>query len=151
MVKMEICSESKDQQISKLNKISLVAYMIWKARRGARLGLSKFKCNKLNLSSGNGARAPSPTSNEISSIANGSSNSLAQGFHEAPSVPSTSLLGSSFIKGGKNTNRTPADPTTLSNSARCWLLDKDVQANSPWSDGGSRKGCLQWSFLPTTH
>ncbi|CAK9271392.1 unnamed protein product [Sphagnum jensenii] len=151
MVQMKINSESEDLQISRLNEFFLVADRIRKARRDARQGLGKFKCNKSNPSDGGGTRASSLTSNEISSIANGSSDPPAQGSCEAPSVPSTFLSGSSLNKGGKNASQALADPATLSDPARCWLLGKDAQANSPWSDGGSREGCLQRSSLPTSH
>jgi hypothetical protein len=126
MVKMKINSEYEDLYISRLNEFFLMADKIQKARRGARQGLGKFKCNKLNLSSGSGARASSPTSNEISFIANGSSDPLAQSSREAPSVPNTFLPGNSLSKGGKNTNQAPADPATLSDPARCRLLGKDA-------------------------
>jgi len=131
MVKMKINSEFEDLQISRLNEFFLVANKIRKAGRGAQQGLGKFKCSKLNPSGGDGARTSSPTSNEISSIANGSSDPLAQGFREAPSVPNTFLPRSSLSKGGKNTSQALVDPAMLSDPARCWLLSKDTQANSP--------------------
>jgi len=151
MVKMKINSEFKDLQISKLNEFFLMADRIRKVGCGAHQGLGKFKCSKSNPSGGGSARASSPTSNEISSITNGSSDSPAQGSCEAPSVPSIFLPGSSFSKGGKNASQAPADLATFNNPPRCRLLGKDVQANSPRSDGGSRESCFQWSSLLTSH
>ncbi len=151
MVKMKINLESEDLQISRLNEFFLMADKIRKAGCGARQGLGKFKCSKANPSSGGGARTFSPTSNEISSIANGSSDPPAQGSCEAPSVPNTFLPISLLSKGGKNTNQVLTDLATLSDPARCRLLGKDVQANFPRSDGGSREGCLQQSSSPTSH
>jgi hypothetical protein len=80
-----------------------VAERIWKAGRGVQQGFGKFKCNnKLNPSGGGGTRTSFLASNEISSIANGSSDSPAQSFHETPSMPGISFPGSSLNKGGKN-------------------------------------------------
>jgi hypothetical protein len=90
MVKMEICSDSEDQQVSKLNESFLMAYRIQKVWRSARLGLGKFKCNKSNPSGG-GAKALPATSKEISSTTNGSFDLLAQSSCEAPSTPNTLL------------------------------------------------------------
>ncbi len=151
MVKMEICSKFEDQQISKLNEFSLVAYRIRKAGHDVRLGLGKFKCNKLNPSSGHIAQVPFPTSNEISFITNESSDPLAQGSCEAPFAPSTSLPGSLLSKGGKNTSQTSIDLATFSNPTKCQLPNKNAQANSPQSDGGLREGCFQRSSSSTTH
>ncbi|CAK9225966.1 unnamed protein product [Sphagnum troendelagicum] len=151
MVKMKSNSESEGLQMSRLNELFLVANRIQKAGCGTRQGLGKFKCNKPNPSSSGGARASSPTSNEILFIANKSSNPPAQGSRDALSEPSTSLSRNLLSKGGKNAGQTPADPATLSDPARCWLLGKDVKANFPQSDGGSCKACLQRSSSPTTH
>ncbi|CAK9215899.1 unnamed protein product [Sphagnum troendelagicum] len=151
MVKMKINSEFEDLQISRLNEFFLVADRIRKAGCGTRQGLGKFKCNQPNPSGSGGARASFSTSNEISSIANGSSNPPAQGSCEAPSTPSTSLSGSSLSKGGKNASQAPTDPATFGDPTRCRFLGKDAQANSPRSDGGSREGWPQWSSSPITH
>jgi hypothetical protein len=65
MVKMEICSDSEDQQISKLNESSLIAYRIQKVGRDARLGFGKFESNKPS-SSDSDAKVFPPTNKEIS-------------------------------------------------------------------------------------
>jgi hypothetical protein len=56
MVKMEICSDSEDQQIFKLNEYSLIAYKIQKAGHGPHLGFEKFKCKKPNPGGNVGAK-----------------------------------------------------------------------------------------------
>jgi hypothetical protein len=145
---MEICSESEDHQISKLNEFSLVAYKIWKARRGAWLGLSKFKGNKLNPSGGSSARTAFPTSNKNSLTTDGSFDPPVQGSGEALSAPSSSFLGGSISKEGKIANQAPANSTILEDMTRCQLSDKVAQAGSPRSDGESRENRLQQFFAP---
>jgi hypothetical protein len=123
--------------------------MIRKVGRGARQGLGKFKCNKLNLSDGGGARASTPTSNKNSSLDNGSFDPSTQGSREALFAPT--FPGSPLSKEGKNASQASADPTTLSDPARCQLLNKGTQVNFTRSDGGSREYCLQRSSPPIAH
>jgi len=86
MVKMEICSDSKEQ-ISKLSDSSLIAYRIWKAGRGA----FRVRRKKPSFGGGSGAQALPPAGKEILSVANGSSLLPAQGSCEAPTAPSSLL------------------------------------------------------------
>jgi hypothetical protein len=58
MVKMKISSDSKDQQISKLNKFFLVVNRIQKVGRDAQQRIDGLKNNKLNLSGNGGAPTP---------------------------------------------------------------------------------------------
>jgi hypothetical protein len=60
MVKMEIYSDPEDQQISKMNEASLLAYKVRKAGHRERLGFGKFK-----LSSGSGTKVFPPESKKI--------------------------------------------------------------------------------------
>jgi hypothetical protein len=143
MVKMEICSDSEDQQISKLSESSMIAYRIRKAGCGARLGLGKFKSNKPSSGGGDGTKAFPPTSKEVSSAINGSSYPPAQGSCEAPATPSILLPESLLSKKGKNVRQTSADPATLSESERCQSPSKDVLATTAWSNGELREGRLQ--------
>jgi len=78
MVKMEICSDLEDQQISKLSESSLIAYRIRKVRRDARLGLRKFKSSKPSSRGGDGTKFFLSASKEVSSVTNGSSEPPAQ-------------------------------------------------------------------------
>jgi hypothetical protein len=73
MVKMKIYSDLEAQQLAKLNEFFLVVDRIREAGCDAKQGFGKLKGNKLNLSSGGGARAPPLTSNGISIIASRSS------------------------------------------------------------------------------
>jgi hypothetical protein len=74
MVKMEICFDSEDQQISKLSESSLIAYRIRKAGCDTRLKFGKFKSNKPSFGGGGSAKVFPPTSKEVPSATNGSSN-----------------------------------------------------------------------------
>ncbi|CAK9858308.1 unnamed protein product [Sphagnum jensenii] len=151
MVKMEICSDSKDQHISKLNESSLIAYRIRKVGRGARLRLGKFKSNKPNVGGGGDAKFFPLASKEVSSATNGPSDPPAQGPCEAPVAPSNLLPESLFSKNGKNVGQALADSAALSESERGQPPSKDVQATTTWSDGESREGRLQWSSPAIKH
>jgi hypothetical protein len=143
MVKMEISSDSEDQQISKLSETSLIAYRLWKAGRGVRLGFEKFKSNKPSSKGGGSAKVFPPTSKEVSSATNESSDPPAQDSCEAPAAPSTLLLESLHIEKGKNTGQAPTNPAALSKSERCRSPSKEAQATTARNDGESREDRLQ--------
>jgi hypothetical protein len=113
MVKMEICSDSEDQQISKLIESSLIAYRIRKAGRDERLGFKKFKSNKLSSGGDDGAKTFPPTSKEVSLATNKSSDSPVQGSCEAPAAPSTLLPESLLSEKGKSIGQASADLVAL--------------------------------------
>jgi len=119
MVKMEICSDSEDQQISKLSESSLIAYRIQKAGRGARLGLKKLKSSKLSSGGGGDAKFFPPASKEISLATNGSSEPPAQGSCDALATPSSLLPESLLSKKGKIIGQALADPAALNELGRC--------------------------------
>jgi hypothetical protein len=150
MVKMKIYSDSEDHRISKLNEFFLVADMIRKVGGGMQQGFGKLKGSKLNPSGGGEARAPSPTSNGSSIIANRSFDPPAQGPCETFFAPSSSLPGDAISTKGKNASQTPTASATLGDLVKCQLLGKAVEVDSPRSDGKSREGCLQRSSSPTT-
>jgi hypothetical protein len=100
MVKMNIHSKPDDLHISRLNEFFLVADRIRKAGHNSRQGFGKFKCK--SNPSGGCTRFPASTSNEDSPFANGSFGPLVQGSRDAPSAPSSPLLGSPLNKEGKN-------------------------------------------------
>jgi hypothetical protein len=149
MVKMEICSDSEDQQISKLIESFLIVYRIWKVGRDERLGFRKFKSNK--PSSSGGAKTFPPTSKEVSLATNESSDPPVQGSCETPAAPSTLLPESLFSKKGKSVRQTSTDPAALNESEKCQSPSKDAQATTAWSDGKSHEGHLQWPSLPIRH
>jgi hypothetical protein len=126
MVKMEICSDSEDQQISKLNESSLIAYKIQKAGRGARLRFGKFKNNKPSSGGGGSAKVFPLASKEVSSATNRSFDPPAQDSCEAPAASSTLLLENLLNEKGKNARQTPADPAALNKSEKCQSPSKEA-------------------------
>ncbi len=151
MVKMEICSDSEDQQIFKLNEYSLIAYKIWKAGRDARLGFGKFKSKKSIPSDGAGAKAYRPASKEDSSATNGSSEPLAHDHHEALLVLSSPTPKSSLRKQEVNAGLASADRAALNKSGRPQAPSKGAKAATAKSDGKSREGLPQRSPSPFSH
>jgi hypothetical protein len=119
MVKMEICFDSEDRQISKLSKSFLIAYRIRKVGRGVRLGLRKFKSNKPSSGDSGNVKAFFLASKEVLSATNGSSDSPEQGSYEALAVPSTLLPESLPNKKGKNIGQALVDPAAPSKLERC--------------------------------
>jgi hypothetical protein len=119
MVKMEICFDSEDQQISKLSESSLIAYRIRKAGCDTRLKFGKFKSNKPSFGGGGSAKVFPPTSKEVPSATNGSSNLPTQDSCETPATSSTLLLESLLSKKGNNAGQAPTDPAALSESEKC--------------------------------
>jgi len=151
MLKMEICSDSEDQQISKLSESFLIAYRIQKAGRDVRLGLRKFKSNKPSFGSGSGAKAFSPASKEVSLATNGSSDLLEQGSCEIPAASSTLLPESLPNKKRKNVRQVPTDLVAPNKSERCQSPSKYAQATTAQNDGELREGRLQWPFSLIRH
>jgi hypothetical protein len=121
---MEICSNSEDQQISKLRESSLIAYRIRKARRGARLGLGKFKSSKPSFGGGGGGKFFPPTSKEVLSGTNGSSKPPAQGSYNAPATPSFLLPEGLLNEKGKIVGQASADLVVFNESRRCQSSNK---------------------------
>ncbi len=119
--------------------------------RDARLGLGKFKSNKMSFGSGGGAKGFFLASKEVSSATNGSSDLLEQGSCEAPAAPSTLLPESLPSKKGKNVGQVPTDLVAPSKSERCQSPSKDAQATTAQSDGESREGRLQRPFSLIRH
>jgi hypothetical protein len=150
MVKMEIYFDLEDQ-ISKLNETSLIAYRIRKVGHGVRLGFGKFKSFKPSSSGGVGAKAFPPASKEVSSATNGPFLPPAQGSCEALTAPSCLPLESSLSEKGKNTGQAPAYLATPSESKGCQAPSKGTQVTTTKSDGESREGRLQRPFSPTSH
>ncbi|CAM6014430.1 unnamed protein product [Sphagnum balticum] len=151
MVKMEICSDSEDQQISKLSESSLIAYRIRKAGCCVRLGFGKFKSNKSNFSGSGGAKAFPSASKEVSSATNGSYDLLVQGSCKALAASNILLPESLLSERGKNVGQALMDPAALSELEKCQSPSKDALATTAWSDGKSRESRLQRSSLPFRH
>jgi hypothetical protein len=93
MVKMEICSDPEDQQTSKMNEASLLAYKVRKAGRDVRLGFGKFKPSSID-----DAKAFPPKSKKVVLGSDSPFVSPTQCSNEAPVAlslfPSESLLSS---------------------------------------------------------
>jgi hypothetical protein len=140
MVKMEICFDSEDQQISKLNDSSLIVYRIRKVGHGARLGFRKFKSNKSSSGGGNGTKVFCPTSKEASSATNGLSEPPAQDHYKILLAPSSLPPESLLSKERADAGQAPTDPTTLNKSGKLQAPSKDAKAATTKSDGESRKG-----------
>jgi len=145
MIKMEICSDSEDKQISKLNESSLIAYRIQKAGHGARLGFEKFKSNKSSFGGGNGTKVFRPASKEASSATNRLSEPLVQDHCEVLLAPSSLIPESLLRKKGANASQAPMDPAALSKSGRLQAPSKDAKAATARSDGESHEGRPQRS------
>jgi hypothetical protein len=99
MVKMNIHSESKDLQISKLNEFFLVVDRIRKAGCSARQGFGKFKSK--TDPNGSGAQLFVPSSCENAPFTNGSFASvipIVQSSRASPSVPNNSPSGNLLSK-----------------------------------------------------
>jgi hypothetical protein len=145
MVKMEICSDPEDEQISKLNEASLITYKIRKAGRGMRLRFGKFK-----PSFGGGVKVFLPVSKENSFGTNGSSVSLALCSNKAPAAPNT-LPSGSLLSNGKNADVALEDPATTNDLKGCRSPCRSVQATLVRSDGESSERCFQRSPPPNSH
>jgi len=140
MVKMEICSDSEDQQISKLNESSLIAYRIRKVGRGARLGFGKFKSKKLNFDGNVGAKDFRPANNEASSATNGSFEPPAHDHRGAFLAPSSLISESLLIKKEGDAGLAPTDPTAPSELGRSQALSKGAKATTARSEEVFREG-----------
>jgi len=151
MVKMEICSDLEDQQISKLNEHSLIAYRIRKARCGARLWLGKFKCKKPNPSGDIGAKALRLGSKEASAATNGSFEPSMQDHRGTLWEPSSSSPESSLRIQETNVGLAPTDPTTPSESGNIQAPAKGAKALSARSDEEPREGPPLRAPPPTKH
>jgi hypothetical protein len=148
MVKMNIHSESKDLQISKLNEFFLVADRIRKAGRSAQPGFGKFK-SKTNPNGG-GTRLSVPSSGENAPFTNGSFALVApivQSSRIFPSAPRDFPSGNSLSKEERKAIRASEVLPAPSSPTRCPALDRIVQVISEKSDGGAREGHRQQSPL----
>jgi hypothetical protein len=96
MVKMEICFDLEDQQTSKMNEASLLAYKVRKAWRGVCLAFGKFKS-----SSGGGTKVFVPESKKIVFDTGSFSAPLMRCSSEAPAALNSFPPESLFSNGKK--------------------------------------------------
>ncbi|CAK9859571.1 unnamed protein product [Sphagnum jensenii] len=144
MGKMETCSDLDEQQISKLNKYSLVALRIRKAGRGTRLGFGKFKCRKPNLGGNVGAKAHCPESTKVLSATNGSLKASAHDHRKSLPAQSSPSPGSSTNPREMIAGLAPTDPAALSESGNTQAPNKGAETASARSSEESREG-TPWS------
>ncbi|CAK9867606.1 unnamed protein product [Sphagnum jensenii] len=145
MATMEICSNLKDQQTSKMHEASMLAYKVRKASRNVRLG---FRKPKRSPGGSGGAKAFPLGGKEISLDANRPSVLLAHGSNEALNAPLTHLSENLFSK-GKCAVAAPEDPATTSAWNRCQA--PSTQAASTRSDGEASEERLQRPPPPSSH
>jgi hypothetical protein len=151
MVKMEICSNLEDQQISKLNEYSLVAYRIWKTGRDARLGFGKFKSKKLNLGGGVGAKALRPECKDVPSATNGSFEPSTHDHRGSLLAPSSSTPESSLRIQETNADLASTNPTAPNESGNTQAPSKGAKAAATKSNEESREGLPRRSSSSIKH
>jgi hypothetical protein len=114
MVKMEICSNPEDRQISKLNEYTLIAYRIRKAGRGV------LRVRRIQTNPGGGVDAKTflPANKEVSLATNGSFEPPSLDRCGALLAPSSPSPESSIRNQEAIVSHAKADPAALSESVK---------------------------------
>jgi ribonuclease D len=132
---MEICLDAADSQTAKLEEFVLVAHRIRKARRGARLGLSKFK---LSPRKGGHTQVSSLSSGKNSLTANGSFVLALLELDAAPASTISPHPEETIHEEGRIASSIQAISVALQDRTRSQQVSEETQASPFKSDGRSQ-------------